>query len=163
MGIRDFIIFMAFFIAGAAVLAAIAYFVMRLLRKARTATETSDYARFNRELDERLEKRGFTRTLVLGDNFAIDEERGNFFCSYPFGRGMEEAVLPISSITEYRIEPAAAFTVGYLFTYAFVESYPPRKVSRQVHVINDDANERLIAALEKFGATKSSADETDKA
>lgn len=163
MGVKDFVIFMLFFVAGAAVLAAAVYFIIRLIRKAQAAGEMSDYARFNKELDERLEKREFKRTLVLSDALAIDEDRGNFYCSFPYGRVVEEAVLPISAITEYRIEPAAAFTTGYLFTYAFVDNYPPRKVSRQTHIINDDVKVRLVAALEKYGAAEAKAESEGKA
>lgn len=154
MGFRDFIIFMLFFLAGAAVLAAIVYLIIRLIGKAQSGNEMSAYMRFNKELDQRLEKRGFKRTLVISDSLAVDEEQGTFYCSFPYGRTMEETILPLSAITEYRIEPAAAFTTGYLFTYAFVDNYPPRKVSRQAHVIGDDVKDRLAAALDKYGAGK---------
>jgi|GEM_PF-2691537 len=154
MGYKDFVIFMLAFVAGAAVLAGVIYLVVRLIGKARASNEMSDYMRFNRELDANLEKRGFTRTLLLNDNLAIDEERGTFYCCFPYGRTASDTILPISAITEYKIEPAAAFTSGYLFTFAFVEDEPPRKVSRQAHIINDEINNRLIAALEKYGASK---------
>lgn len=154
MGYKDFLVFMLFFVAGAAVLAGIVYLIIRLAAKARTNTEMSEYMRFNRELDASLEKRGFTRTLLLNDNFAIDEEKGTFYCCFPYGRAVADTVLPISAITEYKIEPAAAFTSGYLFTFAFVEENPPRKVSRQAHIISDEIRERLIAALDKYGAAK---------
>ena len=154
MGIKDFVIFMLFFLGGAAVLGAIAYLIVRLIRKAHTTTEMSAYMRFNKELDEKLEKQGFTRSLVLSDSLAIDEGKGNFYCSFPYGRTMEEVVLPLTAISEYRLEPAAAFTTGYLFTYAFTDSYPPRKVSRQAHVINEEIRDRLVSSLEKYGAQK---------
>lgn len=161
MGLKDFLIFMLFFVAGAAVIAAVVYLIIRILGRVRSAAQTDEYTRFNRELDERLEKRGFTRTLIVSDNFAVDENTGSFFCSFPFGGAVEEAVLPLSAITEYRLEPAAAFTVGYLFTYAFTDSYPPRKVSRQVHVMNDEVEQRLRAALIKYEAGKPAGAESE--
>lgn len=152
MGYKDFVIFMLCFVAGAAVLGVIVYYIIRFIGRARTSTEISDYMRFNRDLDAKLEKLDFKRTLLLNDNFAIDEEQGKFYCSFPYGKGLEYVILPISAITEYKLEKAAAFTTGYIFTFAFVELEPPRKVSRQVHVINDEIKDRLVASLEKYGA-----------
>ena len=151
----EFMLFMLVFLVGVAALAGLAFLIVRLVRRARESAEEVEYLKFNRELDAKLEKSGFTRTLVIGDDLAFDEGRGYFYCCFPYARLTAQTVLPISAITEYRIEPAAAFTEGYLFTYAFVEQEPPRKVSRQAHVIDGEIKDRLLAVLEKYGAKRS--------
>ncbi len=149
--------FMVVFVVAAGAAAAVIVLALWVVRRLRQNAAKRSREKRMKQLDSLLAKRGFTRTLVISDYFAIDEGTGMFYCLFPYGGKTADAVLSLSCITGYSIEPAAAFTDGYLFTFTFVDKYAVRKLTRSANVCSDELCRRLLTMLDKYGAVKSQA------
>ncbi len=137
----SFLIFMLFFIGAAAVLSGVIALVVWALRSIMRRSYENRSDRRRRREDERLLAGGFNRTLTVSDTLSFDEENGTFRCIFPYSGSVVTSILPISCITDYRLERAAAFAGGYLLTFTFVDEEAVRKVT---HIANVEDYEICI-------------------